>query len=162
VRLSPASRRDRGRNARVLDREIRRRDRTLLAEGIGDTIRVSVTGPPHDEVRIGHDILHALGLERRGIESSRAPPAAAARSTSFASSKKFAGSSRPSRAALRRRDGLRRQRSGEAAEADVGVAGGKGFGFLFRGGRKLRKVPEDKLADELVREIRSIIGSRTT
>jgi (E)-4-hydroxy-3-methylbut-2-enyl-diphosphate synthase len=131
----------------------------LLAEGIGDTIRVSLTGPPHDEVRVGRAILRALGLREGGIEVLSCP-------TCGRCEIDLAKLVRDVRARLPETDrpltvavmGCVVNGPGEAAEADIGIAGGKGFGFLFRGGKKLRKVPEEQLADELIEEIRALLG----
>ncbi|MFO7900948.1 MAG: flavodoxin-dependent (E)-4-hydroxy-3-methylbut-2-enyl-diphosphate synthase [Planctomycetota bacterium] len=134
---------------------------TLLAEGIGDTIRVSLTGRPHDEVRVGHEILRSLGLEHRGIEIVSCPTCGRceidlARLVDEVR-RKLPPTEQPLTVAVM---GCVVNGPGEAAEADVGIAGGKGFGFLFRGGKKLRKVPEGRLADALVREIESMLHDR--
>jgi (E)-4-hydroxy-3-methylbut-2-enyl-diphosphate synthase len=132
---------------------------TLLAEGIGDTIRVSMTGPPHDEVRVGHDILRALGLEKSGVNVVSCPTCGRCQ-IDLAKlvdevKAKMPPVDRPLTVAVM---GCVVNGPGEAVEADVGIAGGKGFGFVFREGKKLRKVPEERLAEELVREIRALVG----
>jgi (E)-4-hydroxy-3-methylbut-2-enyl-diphosphate synthase len=134
---------------------------TLLAEGIGDTIRVSITGPPHDEVRVGHDILRALGLEKSGVNLVSCPTCGRcqidlAKLVNEVKAK-MPPVDRPLTVAVM---GCVVNGPGEAAEADVGIAGGKGFGFVFREGKKLRKVPEERLADELVAEIRALVDTR--
>ena len=132
----------------------------LLSEGIGDTLRVSLTGPPVDEVRIGHEILVALGLEPGGLEVISCPTCGRCQVDLVGLveeiKRKVPKIDRPLKVAVM---GCVVNGPGEAAEADVGVAGGKGFGFLFRGGQKLRKVPEERLADELVKEITSMLGT---
>jgi (E)-4-hydroxy-3-methylbut-2-enyl-diphosphate synthase len=130
----------------------------LLSEGIGDTIRVSLTGPPHDEVRIAHDILRAVGLEKTGINLISCPTCGRCEVDLVRLveqvRERLPETDRPLTVAVM---GCVVNGPGEAAEADVGVAGGKGFGFLFRGGEKIRKVPEEHLADELLREIESML-----
>ena len=133
----------------------------LLAEGIGDTIRVSLTGPPHDEVRLGHGILRALGFERSGVEIISCPTCGRCeidlvRLVEEVRSR-MPATDRPLTVAVM---GCVVNGPGEAAEADVGIAGGKGFGFLFRAGRKVRKVPERELADALVQEVKTILSGR--
>ena len=131
----------------------------LLAEGIGDTIRVSLTGPPIDEIRLGHEILRTVGLEESGVEIIACPTCGRCDIDLVALVEEVRGKlppiGRPLKIAIM---GCVVNGPGEAAEADIGIAGGKGFGFLFRGGKKLRKVPENELADELVREINSMAG----
>ena len=132
----------------------------LLAEGIGDTIRVSLTGPPHDEVRLGHEILQALGLEPGGVEIVSCPTCGRCEIDLVRLVEEVQRRMPPMKTPLTVAVmGCVVNGPGEAAEADVGIAGGKGFGFLFRGGKKLRKVPEDKLADELIREIQSMVSA---
>ena len=129
----------------------------LLAEGIGDTIRVSLTGPPHGEVRLGHEILRALELERTGVQIVSCPTCGRCEIDLLRLvedvQRRMPAVDRPLTVAVM---GCVVNGPGEAAEADVGVAGGKGFGFLFRAGKKLRKVPENQLADELIREIQHL------
>jgi (E)-4-hydroxy-3-methylbut-2-enyl-diphosphate synthase len=130
----------------------------LLSEGIGDTIRVSLTGPVADEVRLGHEILRAVGLEQGGVNLVSCPTCGRCDIDLV----KLVDDVRarmpeikiPLTVAVM---GCVVNGPGEAAEADVGIAGGKGFGFVFRGGKRLRKVPEDQLADELIREIQAIL-----
>ncbi|OPX86219.1 MAG: 4-hydroxy-3-methylbut-2-en-1-yl diphosphate synthase [Pelotomaculum sp. PtaB.Bin104] len=126
----------------------------LLNEGIGDTIRVSLTGHPLHEVRVGYDILKALGLRRRGIEFISCPTCGRTQIDLI----KIAGEveeklqfvDRPLKVAVM---GCVVNGPGEAREADVGIAGGKGSGLIFRKGRVMRKVPEENLVEELLREI---------
>ncbi len=133
----------------------------LLAEGIGDTIRVSLTGPPHEEVRLGHEILQALELEPGGPHIISCPTCGRCQidlvSLVAEVKRKMPNVEVPLTVAVM---GCVVNGPGEAAQADVGIAGGKGFGFVFRGGTKLRKVPEEELADELIREIESILRKR--
>jgi len=136
----------------------------LLSEGIGDTIRVSFTGPPEEEVRAGIEILKALGLRRRGIEIVSCPTCGRCEIDLVRIVKKV-------KAELEGLDGDLRvavmgcvvNGPGEAREADVGIAGGKGFGYLFKRGRKVRKVAEKQMVSALVREARRMLrrgGSR--
>jgi (E)-4-hydroxy-3-methylbut-2-enyl-diphosphate synthase len=135
---------------------------TLLAEGIGDTIRVSMTGPPHEEVRAGIAILEALGLrEPRGPQLVSCPTCARCE-IDLASlveevERRTRGLSAPVKIAVM---GCVVNGPGEAAEADVGVAGGKGFGYLFRQGRKVRKVDASRLADALMEEVDRFCAER--
>ncbi|MFH1732488.1 MAG: flavodoxin-dependent (E)-4-hydroxy-3-methylbut-2-enyl-diphosphate synthase [Planctomycetota bacterium] len=132
----------------------------LLAEGIGDTIRVSLTGPPIGEVRLGHEILRAVGLEEAGLEIISCPTCGRCDIDLAALVEEVRARLPPSDSPLRIAImGCVVNGPGEAAEADVGIAGGKGFGFLFRGGRKLRKVPESELADALLDEIAVMLDS---
>lgn len=131
---------------------------SLLADGIGDTIRVSLTGPPHDEVRVGHEILRALALEPAGVEFVSCPTCGRCEIDLVRLvdevKRRMPKTARSLTVAVM---GCVVNGPGEASEADVGVAGGKGFGFIFRGGKQIRKVPEDKLADELIAEINDIL-----
>jgi (E)-4-hydroxy-3-methylbut-2-enyl-diphosphate synthase len=129
----------------------------LLNEGIGDTIRVSLTGNPGHEVRVGYEILKALGLRRRGVELISCPTCGRTRIDLI----RIAGEvedrlqslDRPLKVAVM---GCVVNGPGEAREADVGIAGGKGTGLIFRKGEIVRKVPEDRLVDELLKEIETL------
>ena len=131
---------------------------TLLAEGIGDTIRVSMTGPPLAEVKAGLEILRALGLAERGIEVVSCPTCGRceidlSRIVEQVRAR-LAGVKGNLQIAVM---GCVVNGPGEAREADLGIAGGKGFGFLFRKGRRIRKVPEKQMVDVLVQEARKLI-----
>ena len=126
----------------------------LLAEGIGDTLRISLTGDPVIEVRVANEILKSLGLKEYGPTLVSCPtcgrtsidlPAIAAQVE-----EKLQSISRPLQVAVM---GCVVNGPGEAREADVGIAGGKGEGLIFRKGEILRKVPENQLVDELFKEI---------
>jgi len=133
----------------------------LLAEGIGDTIRVSLTAPPVEEVRVGWEILKALGLRRRGPEFISCP-------TCGRVSIDVAGIARrverllsdlavPIKVAVM---GCAVNGPGEAREADVGVAGGRHEGLLFARGKIVGKVPENAIVTELVRLARKLAAER--
>ena len=132
----------------------------LLAEGIGDTIRVSLTGPPHAEVEAALSILEALGLrEARGPEIISCPTCGRCEIDLLPLvrevSARLKGSDRRIKVAIM---GCVVNGPGEAAEADVGVAGGREFGYLFRKGRRTQKRPAGELADALIEEIQKVDG----
>ncbi|HXE95261.1 MAG TPA: flavodoxin-dependent (E)-4-hydroxy-3-methylbut-2-enyl-diphosphate synthase [Dongiaceae bacterium] len=126
----------------------------LLADGIGDTMRVSLTGAPKDEVRVGYDILKALGLRQRGVNFVSCPTCGRCQIDLIRVAedveKRLQGVDKQITVAVM---GCAVNGPGEAREADVGIAGGKGEGLVFRHGEIVRKVPEDKLADALMEEI---------
>lgn len=129
---------------------------TLLAEGIGDTIRVSMTGPPEEEIPVCLAILEFLGLrEPSGMQIVSCPTCArceidVAALVDEVMSKADRETVRGLKIAVM---GCVVNGPGEAAEADVGVAGGREFGYLFSHGHVLRKVPANRLAEELLNEI---------
>lgn len=127
---------------------------SLLADGIGDTIRVSVTGPPEEEVVIGHRILKAVGLEEKGLEVFSCPTCGRCEinleKIVKAVKKKTAGMKKNLTVAIM---GCVVNGPGEAAEADVGIAGGKGFAYLFKKGKKIRRVEEAEIVPVLLEEI---------
>jgi (E)-4-hydroxy-3-methylbut-2-enyl-diphosphate synthase len=126
----------------------------LLSEGIGDTIRVSLTRDPVDEVRIGYEILKALKIRQRGPEIVSCP-------TCGRCDIDIVGLVEDVESALLTRTtpvqlaimGCVVNGPGEAREADIGIAGGKGHGVLFKKGKVVRKVGEDKLARVLLEEV---------
>jgi len=123
---------------------------SLLLDGIGDTIRVSLTDAPEEEVRAGVELLRALGL-RRGVQFISCPTCGR---TEF----DLIGTARAVEARLRDKPwdltvavmGCVVNGPGEASHADYGIAGGKREGVLFRHGEPIRRVPADRLADALV------------
>lgn len=127
---------------------------SLLLDGIGDTIRVSLTAPPVNEVYAGFDILKATGVRKKGVNLVSCP-------TCGRTKIDLIGLANRVENALRNIDkditvavmGCIVNGPGEAKEADIGIAGGNGEGLIFRKGEILRKVPEDKLFDELIKEI---------
>lgn len=113
----------------------------LLYEGIGDTIRVSLTGPPEDEVAVAWDILAALGLRRRGPEIISCPTCGRTEidllSLAQAVEKAVAHVREPLKIAVM---GCAVNGPGEAREADIGIAGGRNRGIIFRKGEVVRAV----------------------
>ena len=133
----------------------------LLSEGIGDTFRISLTGDPVVEVKVANEILKSLGLKEYGPTLVACPtcgrtsidlPAIAAQVE-----KKLEGIQDPIDVAVM---GCVVNGPGEARGADVGIAGGNGEGLIFRKGEIIRKVPEDKLVEELFKEIDAILEAR--
>jgi len=129
----------------------------LLNEGIGDTIRVSLTGHPVHEVRVAYEILKSLGLRQRGVELISCPTCGRTQIDLI----KLAGKVEERLKNLKKNIrvavmGCVVNGPGEAREADVGIAGGNGEGLVFRKGVVIRKVPEAELVDELMKEIETI------
>jgi len=170
----------------------------LLADGIGDTLRVSLTGDPLDEVRVGYEILKSLGLRQRGVNFVSCPTCGRCqinlikvaedverrlqgiilkslglrqRGVNFVSCPTCGRCQinliKVAEDVERRLQGIDKRITvavmgcavngpGEAREADVGIAGGKGEGLVFRHGEIVRKVPEDQLAEALLEEIEKL------
>ncbi len=127
----------------------------LLSEGIGDTIRVSMTGPPHEEVTAGLRILEALQLRAvEGPEIMSCPTCGRCGIDVSALVREVSDRLRGCRKKLRIAImGCVVNGPGEAAEADVGIAGGREFGYLFRQGKVIGKKAASELADALIGEI---------
>ncbi|MDD4237205.1 MAG: flavodoxin-dependent (E)-4-hydroxy-3-methylbut-2-enyl-diphosphate synthase [Desulfotomaculaceae bacterium] len=129
----------------------------LLNEGIGDTVRVSLTGHPLHEVRVAYDILKALGLRRRGVDFISCPTCGRTQvdliKLAEETEARLKGLDKPIKVAVM---GCVVNGPGEAREADVGIACGKGEGLIFKRGVVVRKVSEEKLVDELLKEIETI------
>lgn len=128
---------------------------TLLAEGIGDTIRVSLTEDPVEEVTAGSDILKALGLRKRGVNFVSCPTCGRTRIDLISLAKKveerFKDIEAPITIATM---GCAVNGPGEARHADFGIAGGVGEGLIFQKGEIIAKVPESELLDKLEEIIR--------
>jgi len=129
----------------------------LLEEGIGDTLRVSLTAPPEEEVRVAWEILAALDIRRRGPELVSCPTCGRCQVdlVPIASEvdRRLRSLDAPIKVAVM---GCVVNGPGEARDADVGVAAGKGVGLVFRHGEPVRKVPEDRIVDALFEEIDSL------
>ncbi|MBQ2140913.1 MAG: flavodoxin-dependent (E)-4-hydroxy-3-methylbut-2-enyl-diphosphate synthase, partial [Acidaminococcaceae bacterium] len=133
----------------------------LLAEGIGDTIRVSLTGDPVNEVKVGFEILKSLGLRSYGPTLISCPTCGRTsidlEKLAAAVEARLADIKEPISVAVM---GCIVNGPGEAREADVGIAGGKGEGLVFRKGQVIKKVPEACLVNELFDEIDKILVER--
>lgn len=126
----------------------------LLAEGIGDTLRVSLTADPVDEVLVGWEILAALDLRRRNPELVSCPTCGRCEIDLIPIATEVERRLRGRRSGLKVAVmGCVVNGPGEAREADIGIAAGKGVGILFAKGRPIRKVPEDQIVDALMAEI---------
>lgn len=127
---------------------------SLLQRGIGDTIRVSLTADPVQEVAAGFDILKALNLRQEGIQFVSCPTCGRTRIDLIRLAdqveRRLKGCKKPLKVAVM---GCVVNGPGEAREADIGIAGGNGEGLLFKKGQIIRKVPERELLDCLMQEI---------
>ncbi|MFO8083935.1 MAG: flavodoxin-dependent (E)-4-hydroxy-3-methylbut-2-enyl-diphosphate synthase, partial [Desulfobacterales bacterium] len=127
---------------------------TLLAEGIGDTIRVSLTRDPVEEVRVGYEILKALGIRRRGPEIISCPTCGRCNIDLFGIveqvEKALMNSLLSAKIAIM---GCVVNGPGEAREAEIGIAGGDGIGILFKRGKVVKKFPQERLVEALLEEV---------
>ncbi|MBQ9552286.1 MAG: flavodoxin-dependent (E)-4-hydroxy-3-methylbut-2-enyl-diphosphate synthase [Clostridia bacterium] len=127
---------------------------SLLAHGIGDTIRVSLTDEPVEEVKAGIDILKALNLKKDCVEIVSCPTCGRTRIDMIPIAEqvaqRLANCRKPLKVAVM---GCAVNGPGEAREADIGIAGGDGCGILFKKGEIIRKVKEEDLVEELLKEI---------
>ncbi|SDD21126.1 flavodoxin-dependent (E)-4-hydroxy-3-methylbut-2-enyl-diphosphate synthase [Glycomyces harbinensis] len=125
----------------------------LLAEGIGDTIRVSLSAPPVEEVKVGNQILESLGLRERGLEIVSCPSCGRAQVDVYTLAEQVTagleGLPVPLRVAVM---GCVVNGPGEAREADLGVASGNGKGQIFVKGEVIRTVPESQIVETLIEE----------
>lgn len=130
---------------------------SLLLDGIGDTLRVSLTADPVEEIKTGFDILSAAGLRRHGVEVISCPACGRAKidliSLALRVEAALEGCKKPIKVAVM---GCAVNGPGEAKEADIGIAGGDGCGLIFTKGEILKKVPEDKIIEALLEEIERI------
>lgn len=129
---------------------------SLLCDGIGDTIRVSLTADPVQEVYAARDILRACGMGS-GVQIVSCPTCGRTKidliSLAHRVEQALAGVDKPLKVAVM---GCAVNGPGEAREADIGIAGGRGEALLFKKGQLLRKVPEDRIVEELLREIEAM------
>src|SRR6267378_3610434 len=125
----------------------------LLAEGIGDTIRVSLSAPPVEEVKVGNAILESLGLRDRGLEIVSCPSCGRAQVDVYTLADQVTagleGLEVPLRVAVM---GCVVNGPGEAREADLGVASGNGKGQIFVKGEVIKTVPESQIVETLIEE----------
>jgi len=132
----------------------------LLSEGIGDTIRVSLTGNPLEEVIVGHYILKSLELKRSGVTIISCPTCGRCRinveKIAMSIEERTKGIKMPLTVAVM---GCAVNGPGEAKEADVGVAGGMKEGIIFRRGSPVKRVPERMIIKALLDEIKMLEGS---
>jgi (E)-4-hydroxy-3-methylbut-2-enyl-diphosphate synthase len=127
---------------------------TLLSEGIGDTLRVSLTRDPVEEIRVGYEILRALDIRHRGPEIISCP------TCGRCDIPLFEIVDRVEKALMTRTTKVKLaimgcvvNGPGEAREADIGVAGGNGVGILFKKGKVVKKFPEDRLVDVVLEAV---------
>ena len=129
---------------------------TLLAEGIGDTIRVSLTDDPAKEVEVGKEILRSLNLASRNVELIACPTCGRLEVDLFAImaelERRLEGVKKPVKIAVL---GCVVNGPGEASEADIGIAAGKGVGILYRKGEVVRRVKESEIVDVIVEEVKN-------
>ncbi|MGC2063214.1 MAG: flavodoxin-dependent (E)-4-hydroxy-3-methylbut-2-enyl-diphosphate synthase [Thermodesulfovibrionales bacterium] len=126
----------------------------ILAEGIGDTMRVSLSADPHEEVRVAYEILKSLGLRTRGPNIISCPTCGRCqidiRGLAAEVEDRLKDLKKPITVAVM---GCVVNGPGEAREADIGIAGGAGTGLLFRKGKIIKKVDEKDILDALMEEI---------
>ncbi|MCM3264543.1 flavodoxin-dependent (E)-4-hydroxy-3-methylbut-2-enyl-diphosphate synthase [Streptomyces thermoviolaceus] len=129
----------------------------LLSQGIGDTIRVSLSAPPVEEVKVGLQILQSLGLRQRGLEIVSCPSCGRAQVDVYKLAEEvtagLTGMEVPLRVAVM---GCVVNGPGEAREADLGVASGNGKGQIFVKGEVIKTVPESKIVETLIEEAMKI------
>lgn len=126
----------------------------ILSEGIGDTMRVSLSAGPHEEIRVAYEILKSLGLRTRGANIISCPTCGRCeidiRGLASKVETRLKNIDMPITVAVM---GCAVNGPGEAREADIGIAGGKGIGLLFRKGKIIKRVEEKELLNELMEEI---------
>lgn len=131
---------------------------SLLCDGIGDTIRTSLTDIPEQEVTLGFAILKCCGLYKEGVEIISCPTCGRCQIDLIAiaqeAEKRLSGIRAPLKVAIM---GCAVNGPGEAKEADIGIAGGRGEALLFKKGEIVRKVEGEHIVDELLGEIQKMI-----
>ncbi|HUL20280.1 MAG TPA: flavodoxin-dependent (E)-4-hydroxy-3-methylbut-2-enyl-diphosphate synthase [Thermodesulfobacteriota bacterium] len=133
----------------------------LLNEGIGDTLRVSLTGDPREEVHVGYGILRALDIRKRGVEIISCPTCGRCNvDLAPLVAKVERGVKKISTPLTVAMMGCVVNGPGEAKEADIGIAGGKGVGVLFKKGEVVRKLKEKDFVPALLKEIEGMVGDK--
>jgi (E)-4-hydroxy-3-methylbut-2-enyl-diphosphate synthase len=133
----------------------------LLAEGIGDTIRISLTADPIEEVPVCWDLLKSLGLRERGVEITSCPSCGRVQIDIVKLAEEVEKITAEYRAPVKVAVmGCAVNGPGEASMADVGIAGGKGMGLIYRDGVMVRSLPEAQLLSGLREEIEKVIVER--
>ncbi|CAM2937173.1 flavodoxin-dependent (E)-4-hydroxy-3-methylbut-2-enyl-diphosphate synthase [Hathewaya histolytica] len=127
---------------------------TLLADGIGDTLRISLTGDVKEEVKVGREILKSLGYIEDGIKFVSCPTCGRTQinliKIAEEAEKRLAGINKNIKVAVM---GCAVNGPGEARDADIGIAGGNGEGLIFKKGIIIRRVKEEDLIEELIKEV---------
>ena len=130
----------------------------LLAQGIGDTIRVSLTAEPEEEIPVAYEILRSLDLRSRGVTFVSCPSCGRVEidvlKIANEVEKRLARVQTPIQVAVM---GCVVNGPGESRDADVGLAGGRGKGVIFRKGKAVKTVPEDRFLEEVLKEVASIL-----
>lgn len=130
---------------------------SILSRGIGDTLRISLTGDPVEEVRVGRAILKSFELLEDGVDIISCPTCGRTKIDLIPlvnqAEKRLAHIKKPLKVAIM---GCPVNGPGEAREADIGIAGGVGEGLLFKKSQIIRKIKEEDLLDELVREVEKL------
>lgn len=133
----------------------------LLYDGVGDTLRVSLTGDPVDEVRVGWEILKSLNLRKRGVNIISCPTCGRIKLDSIKIAteveKRLSHIVEPLNVAIM---GCVVNGPGEAVESDVGIAGGDGVGLIYVKGEAVRKVKEADIVEALIDEVEKIVETR--
>lgn len=133
----------------------------LLAEGIGDTFRISLTRPPLEEIRVGFELLRALRIRERGPELISCPTCGRTRIDLFTLAEKVEQHLQTMQSPLKVAVmGCVVNGPGEAREADIGIAGGHGVGIIFKKGELYRKVAEDELLPVFLEELNKLEAER--
>ncbi len=133
----------------------------LLSEGIGDTIRVSLTRDPTEEVQVAYEILRAVGIRQRGPEIISCPTCGRCEINLFAIAEEVERFARKIKAPIKLAVmGCVVNGPGEAREADVGLAGGRGVGIIFRKGKIIKKVPENEILPAFFAEVEILLREK--
>jgi (E)-4-hydroxy-3-methylbut-2-enyl-diphosphate synthase len=136
---------------------------TLLTDGIGDTVRVSLTGDPVQEVHVGIDILRSIGIKQNGVEIISCPGCGRLEIDLMKLVKEVEDRvkniqlDKPIKVAIL---GCVVNGPGEAAEADLGIAGGHGKGMLYKEGKLIKSLKEEELVDALIEEIENVAAKQ--